>query len=412
MIKLVDQIPRRTQIGVYGSAAFSNTMPNVGWVVIPIWLATQGVPDWLLGIVIGCRHIGPMLFAIHGGAIIDRLGARRVMILLATIGAVTPLIYPVTPFIWAIIILQLITGLVDALGWVGAQTLVSRVMKGDATYTGRMSFCTRLGLLIGPLLSGIAWDHLGPWGGFGLIGLWSAGILISVSLLPADIDQGYQDKIAKRIAGRSMKVLIPRVADYIVAFKLFAVSTIAFIMTMSLLRHLGGGIQASFYSVHLKDIGISATTIGILISVNGAVGLIGSLSAAPMQRFMRDHWLLVWLVIGSIAFVAITPLLNDNITWLVVASGARGWALAASLVFLITMIAFFAEPEMQGKAMGLRVTLNQMTWFAVPVIMGFISEIFGRELSFYIIGGASISLVLMLGLCARLTKVFSDDTRK
>ncbi|MBK19743.1 MAG: hypothetical protein CMM52_12995 [Rhodospirillaceae bacterium] len=412
MVKLVDQIPRRTQIGVYGSAAFSNTMPNVGWVVIPIWLATQGVPDWLLGIVIGCRHIGPMLFAIHGGAIIDRLGARRVMILLATIGAVTPLIYPVTPFIWAIIILQLITGLVDALGWVGAQTLVSRVMKGDATYTGRMSFCTRLGLLIGPLLSGIAWDHLGPWGGFGLIGLWSAGILISVSLLPADIDQGYQDKIAKRIAGRSMKVLIPRVADYIVAFKLFAVSTIAFIMTMSLLRHLGGGIQASFYSVHLKDIGISATTIGILISVNGAVGLIGSLSAAPMQRFMRDHWLLVWLVIGSIAFVAITPLLNDNITWLVVASGARGWALAASLVFLITMIAFFAEPEMQGKAMGLRVTLNQMTWFAVPVIMGFISEIFGRELSFYIIGGASISLVLMLGLCARLTKVFSDDTRK
>ena len=107
---------------------------------------------------------------------------------LASNGAATPLLYPVTPFIWAIIVLQLITGLVDALGWVGAQTLVSRVMKGDTTYTGRMSFCTRLGLLIGPAVSGVAWDYLGPWGGFGLIGLWSTGILFSLLLLPFDFD--------------------------------------------------------------------------------------------------------------------------------------------------------------------------------------------------------------------------------
>ena len=127
-------------------------MPNMGWVVVPIWLLLQGVPDWLIGITIGCRHIGPMLLAIHGGAVIDRLGARRVMIFLASVGAAAPLLYPVTPFIWAIVVLQLITGLVDALGWVGAQTLVSRIMKGDVTYTGRMSFCTRLGLLTGPCL--------------------------------------------------------------------------------------------------------------------------------------------------------------------------------------------------------------------------------------------------------------------
>ena len=403
---MAPKIPWRIQIGVYGAAAFSNTMPNMGWVIVPVWLLLQGVPDWLIGITIGCRHIGPMLLAIHGGAVIDRMGARRVMMFLAVIGSVTPFLYPITPFIWAIIILQLVTGLVDSLGWVGAQTLVSKVMKGDATYTGRMSFCTRLGLLIGPAISGVAWDHLGPWGGFGLIGFWSAGILFSVFLLPADIDHHPASDTSERDKGLSMGILTPRLSDYVTAFKLLALPTICFVMAMSLLRHLGGGIQSSFYGVHLKDIGISATTIGLLISVNGAFGLIGSLSAAPLQRYFRPHILLLFLVIGSIVFVAITPLLGDQVIALVLASGVRGWAMAASLVFLISMIARYTPTDMQGKAMGLRVTLNQMTWFAVPIVMGFVAEIFGREISFYVIGVAAITLVALMGLWAGWRKAF------
>tara|TARA_Y100000814_G_scaffold67962_1_gene42131 strand:+ start:70 stop:1302 length:1233 start_codon:yes stop_codon:yes gene_type:complete len=400
------RIPWRVQAGIYGAAAFSNTMPNMGWVVIPIWLLLQGVPDWLIGITIGCRHIGPMLLAIHGGAVIDRLGARRVMLFLAIIGALTPLLYPITPFIWAIIVLQLITGLVDALGWVGAQTLVSKVMKGDAIYTGRMSFFTRLGLLIGPAISGVAWDYLGPWGGFGLIGLWSAGILFSVYLLPRDIEQQGYNKDRVKSETITLRVLTPKVSDYLKAFKLLALPTIFFVLTMSLLRHLGGGIQASFYGVHLKDIGISATTIGLLISINGAFGLVGSLSAAPMQRYFKDHWLLIFLVTVSILFITITPILNDHVIALMFASGLRGWAMAASLVFIISMIARYAEREMQGRAMGLRVTLNQMTWFAVPVIMGFVAEIFGREDSFYVIGFTAIILLGLLTVWTYHRKIF------
>ena len=400
------RIPWQVQAGIYGAAAFSNTMPNMGWVVVPIWLLLQGVPDWLIGITIGCRHIGPMLLAIHGGAVIDRLGARRVMFFLAIIGALTPLLYPITPFIWAIIVLQLITGLVDALGWVGAQTLVSKVMKGDAKYTGRMSFCTRIGLLIGPAFSGVAWDFLGPWGGFGLIGLWSAGILFSVYLLPRDIEQQGYNKDRVESETITLRVLTPKVSDYLKAFKLLALQTIFFVLTMSLLRHLGGGIQASFYGVHLKDIGISATTIGLLISINGAFGLVGSLSAAPMQRYFKDHSLLMFLVTVSILFITITPILSDHVIALMLASGVRGWAMAASLVFIISMIARYSEREMQGRAMGLRVTLNQMTWFAVPVIMGFVAEVFGREDSFYVIGFTAIILLGLLTLWTYHRKVF------
>ena len=83
-----------------------------------------------------------------------------------------------------------------------------------------------------------------------------------------------------------------------------------------------------------------------------------------------------------------------------------GWAMAGSLVLLISMIARYAESEMHGKAMGLRVTLNQMTWFAVPVVMGFVAEIFGREYSFYIIGVVAVALVALLGFWTFRYQVF------
>ena len=76
------------------------------------------------------------------------------------------------------------------------------------------------------------------------------------------------------------------------------------------------------------------------------------------------------------------------------------------MVFLISMIARYTPTDMQGKAMGLRVTLNQMTWFAVPIVMGFVAEIFGREISFYVIGVAAITLVALMGLWAGWRKAF------
>ncbi len=56
--------------------------------------------------------------------------------------------------------------------------------------------------------------------------------------------------------------------------------------------------------------------------------------------------------------------------------------------------------------MGLRVTLNQMTWFAVPIVMGVVAEIFGRELSFYVVGLTATVMIVVLGLWASWRNIF------
>lgn len=392
------EVSRRVQAGVYGAALFSNTTPNMSWMAVPLFVASLDLSPLMIGVALGCRHIGPVVLAIHGGALMDRLGTKRVMLVFAIIGILVPLLYPVFPVLWALILFQLFSGLADSLGWVGAQTLVGQVMRGEAKYTGRMSFCTRIGLFAGPPLGGLAWDLFGPWGAFSMMSLWSLGVFLSVLSIP-DTALRQAGNLAGDDTPISWRAILPRPTDYVASFRLLLIPAIAFAMAMTMLRHVGGGIQGSFYIVYLEGIGVSGTMIGLLLTVNGIFGLGGSLTVSPLQRYLKAHWFLVLTVALTVFAVAITPAL-ESIGSLAVASALRGWALAASLVLLISLIAGAVGPEVQGKAMGLRVTLNQLVWFVVPVLLGGIIEFTDLATGFYVAGTLTLALI---ALCAVFT---------
>ena len=161
------KIPLRMRIAVYGVATFSFSMVIMVNVVMPLWVVSLDASPLMVGIVLGSRHFLILLFSIHGGALMDRLGVRRVMLVFAFIAVVVPVLVPLAPWVAALIVLQMIGGFSDTIGWMGAQTVTGKLMKGDPDFIGRMSFFIRVGAFGGPLLVGWAWDVLGPWGAFG-----------------------------------------------------------------------------------------------------------------------------------------------------------------------------------------------------------------------------------------------------
>ena len=50
-------------------------------VVVPLWAVEIGTPPVLLGLALGARSLLLVFFSIHGGALIDRLGTRRMSLL-------------------------------------------------------------------------------------------------------------------------------------------------------------------------------------------------------------------------------------------------------------------------------------------------------------------------------------------
>ena len=127
-----DLVPWRIQLATYGIGLFATTMFFMAAVVVPLWLVTLETSPFLIGVVLGARHFLPLFFSIHGGALMDRIGARRVLLFFGSIGIAVPVLYPVFPFVWAVLLLQMVAGLADSMGWLGAQVLIGQHMRGRA----------------------------------------------------------------------------------------------------------------------------------------------------------------------------------------------------------------------------------------------------------------------------------------
>ncbi|MFM2130508.1 MAG: hypothetical protein RL477_2054, partial [Pseudomonadota bacterium] len=393
------EVPLRLQIAVYGAATFSNTIGYMVMVVLPLWVVTLEVSPLMAGVILGSRHALVLLYSIHGGAMMDRLDVRRVMIAFSAAGVVLPLFFPVTPWVWAIIVLQMLAGYTSASGWMGAQAIIGQMMRGSAVHTGRMSFTVRVGALIGPPGAGLAWDLWGSWGGFVMLAVWGLGMLVCCMALPPTQEEG---EAAPRPAPR-LADLMPQWSDYVLALRMMAVPLVAVVMCLSVLRIAGFSIQSSFYAVYLEQQGYNGTAIGILLAVYSLLGGGLSLAVGPLSRRFPPLWLMMFVIGGCAAAIMVTPALG-NYALLMIAAAINGGCYGLSQPLVISITSRVVGRGEQGKAVGLRTTANRLAATFMPVLMGAVVQWAGIAASFWITGGAVLALLAIVALWAR-TKV-------
>lgn len=383
-------MPVGVQLAVYATGTFANSTNNVVAVVLPLWAVAIGASPFMIGVILGARHFLTSILSIHGGALMDRLGARRVLLWFGAIAAFSPLVFPMMPWVWAAVVLQMIGGLASNYGWIGAQAQIGEVMEGSPVHSGRFSFSLRFGQLAAPPVAGLAWDIGGAWAGFGVLALWGLGLYVSSLMLPA----AGGDERRVRIGARDV---MPRLSDYAAAFKLMLIPAILLVVMVTVLRMAGNGMQSSFYVVYLESVGYTGTAIGLLLGAAGFLGFGGSLAAGPLSKVVRPYWLLIGSVVCTILFVAVTPLIGAFFALLLLASALRGGAMGLSQPLMISILSRAAGRGNQGKGAALRTTANRLSSLLVPIAMGGVVEAAGLEASFYIVGGA---LILLMGWVA------------
>lgn len=437
-----EKIPLRTELAVYGVGTFSTTAHFMLLVIVPIWAhETMGIPEGLLlGFVLGCRPLLSLFLSIHAGTMMDRIGTRRVLLVIGFLSLTTPFLYPALPFVGALIVIQLLSGLCDSIGWMGAQTLVGQVLQGRTSYAARMGAVIRIGHICGPPLVGAAWDFAGPWAAFSLVGLCGLAFVGSVLMVPQTRTDGSdRPRAALKDGGRAedprpaaktpkprpgfkVRDFIPHPADYIASFKLLAAPAVAITVMIGMMVHIGNNIHGTFFIVWLREyVGIPATLIGILISISSACAAAGSLWAVPLRRHFRPFWLLWLSVLTALVAISLTPMLGtppvvDAVT------GSLGWLvelsplIAAYIAFcviacvrtaangvhqplVITLMLRTVGPNDKGKAIGLRGTANRVTSMIGPLLLGWLAGMIGLEYGFYVVGVLSC---LMMGWLAWL----------
>ena len=70
----------RVQGAVYGIGVFTTSVFHIGAVIIPLYAYTMNPSPFVFGLIFAAGHVLPWFFSIHAGALMDRLGARRVML--------------------------------------------------------------------------------------------------------------------------------------------------------------------------------------------------------------------------------------------------------------------------------------------------------------------------------------------
>jgi len=390
----VPEVSWRVQAPVYGCGMFSHSLNNMATVILPLWVISLGATPLEAGIALGCRYLLLTFFSIHSGAMMDRIGTRRVIILFGCAAIILNSAYPFFPSLAAVIVIQLFAGWAGSMGWLGSQTMIGQFMGGSPVYAGRLSASLRVAAIVGPPSIGAIWDHFGAFFAFSFLACWACLPVISAMMLPTT-SRGRASSSPK------MRQLVPNWRDYKEALSLIAVPAIVLVLTITVMRYAGISVQHSFYVVWLNEIGLTGTKIGFLLTIWAIAGGFSALCVGTLLRVISDRWLALLMVATQITLLSITPLL-PNYTALLVAMAFYGASMGISQPVLIGLMARATPSKHQGKSAGLRATANQCSGVFLPITMGAIAEWIGLESAFYIVG---ISLLLViLGIAITIQK--------
>ncbi|HXP05264.1 MAG TPA: MFS transporter [Stellaceae bacterium] len=364
--------------------------------LIPLYGLSLGMNASQIGLLVGGRSLLAVFLSIHIGVLMDRFGTRRVTLFFVWSAIALAPVFPLVPWFWALLLLQIVNGGALSFAWSGAQTLIAQLAEGEAEYIGRFSFYARIGTTAAPILAGVAWDLGGAWPAYMIGALW--GVLLTAALLYAPEATERAAPTAARVRLRDM---LPRLSDYASCFALMAIPAVATTMAIIFLRTATQGVQSSLYIVYLHGIGLVGTTIGLLLATVEIFSGLGHLFAGRAMRLGDPQKTMLSGTVISILVICVTPFLGGIYALLLVAQVVRGWLSGVVQPMMFSVQAKAVGPYRQGAVVGLRQTMNRLAAIVIPPVMGAIADAWGMTASFVILGAF---LMLLCAPIARITR--------
>ena len=332
-------------------------------ILVSLFALELGASQFYIGIMIAMYSLFPALLAVYAGKLSDRLGVRLPM-LAGSVGISTGLLLPwLSPSVPALYASAALIGASHMMYNLATQNLIGS-LGGPGAHTRNFSnyaLAMAIGSSVGPLLAGVSIDHFGHAASY----LYFS----AVPLVPALIMAG----AANVSLGRRKKTEEEQ-----------AVLTTSLLGNPVLRRTLIGGAVATtgqdlfqFYMpIYGHDAGLSASAIGVVLAMSGIAAFVVRMGLpALVKRFGPDNVFNSSLYLSAAAFLLV-PLFTDPVTLAAVAL-VLGLGMGCAQPVTLMLIFSRAPEGRSGEALGVRVTINQITHIVVPLIFGSLGSVFG-----------------------------------
>jgi MFS family permease len=393
--------PSRPPATIYVAGLFAMGYTEFYTFLIPLYGLSLGMRAGEIGMLVGGRSLLAVFLSIHVGVLMDRFGTRRVTLFFVWTAMTLAPIFPLLPWFWPLLLLQVVNGAALNFAWSGSQTLIAQLAEGEAEYIGRFSFFARIGSTLAPMIVGAVWDWGGAWPAYMLGFAWGAVLTIALLRAPEAEIARSDERGIHRPARFRVRDVVPRFPDYVRCLALMAIPAVATTMAIIFLRTATNGVQSSLYVVYLNGVGLTGTSIGILFAAIEVMSGLGSLFAGRASRLGDPQRTMLSGTVLSIVLICVTPFLGGIFALLLLAQAARGWLQGVVQPMMFSAQAKAVGRYRQGSVVGLRQTMNRLAAIVIPPTMGLIADRWGAGESFVILGSLLLLLSVPIALIAR-----------
>jgi len=333
-------------------------------VLVSLFAIELGAPQFYIGILIALYSLFPMMLALYAGKLSDRLGVRLPMIAGSTglaLGLSLPFLAPGLPALYASAAL---IGASHVFYNVSVQNLVGAL--SDAA--DRTRNFTNYGLVmaaggfVGPLLAGFSIDHFGHAAGYLIL---AGGPLIPVLIL-----------LFARKLGRMGTKATTEAEQAVQAKNLLANAPLRRTLITGAAILTGIDLFQFYMPIYGNAIGLSATTIGLILSMFAAASFVVRLVMPALVKRWGAERVLLWSLYAGCATYLLFPLFQNAVLLAAIAF-ALGLGMGCGQPLTMSLIYSRAPEGRSGEALGLRVTINNFMHIVVPLFFGTIGSMLG-----------------------------------
>ncbi len=322
-----------------------------------------------VGTLVAIFAVMPMLLSVHAGRWIDHVGARRPLVIGSTLLCLGALL----PFLFQTRSALLAAAFSISIGFMLNQMAVQDLL-GTADPTRRLRNFSWLALsqsvsgFSGPLIAGLSLDHLGSRMAFGLLALAPLASAAGLYLLRRplrDTNAALSSGGLRSRAGKQGKML-----------ELLATPTLRQVLLVNTLLSSAWDTHLFVVPIYGTQIGLSATTIGVILAAFSAATFVIRLFLPMIQKHVQPWNLVRATIITTATDFSIYPFFSESTT-LAGLSFVLGLALGSCQPSMLSLLHHHAPPGRAAEASGLRLAFISTSQVCLPLTFGALGAVIG-----------------------------------
>lgn len=347
-------------------------------VTLSLFAIHQGASPFTVGALISLLAILPMVFSVHAGRVVDRIGIRAPLIAAAAMVVSGLLLACAVPKLSVLFLVSALIGSGFMLFHIGVSHAAGAL--GQPEHRARNFSLLALGFSIsgflGPLTAGFAIDGIGHRLTFLVL---SASAIVALALVIfSGIDTPRGGSPAQR--GERKKLM-----------DLVRIPELRRVLIVSGMLSMAWDLFGFVTPIYGSRIGLSASAIGTILGAFGAGIFVVRVLLPFVARHVREWTMLLTAMFTGGITLAVFPLVGSA-PILALLALLLGIGLGGSQPMIMALLYNRAPPGRGGEAVGIRTLLLNFSQGSIPLLFGALGTALGMAPVFW-----TMALALLAG---------------